>query len=245
MLLRWCSDTLCVTHIRPYAFLLRSVWSCWNWYNDYFQIVIMKFSLQSHRYISELYFCISGFDVKIQDASVQPALVVVFFGANDAAFPSPTGSGGQHVPIAEFQENLCHIAAHLQAMLICYFSKSRVKTKILFWSLGVGFRISHPLLLSVKWQFMDHLIWQFSYQGLCSWRMWNNGAQNVKSKELQGKMNDKRFVCRGYLRRHMWFWQQHHLYMKKVAVIGSGMCLVWNHQFHIIWDKKECKDISV
>ncbi|CAK9200895.1 unnamed protein product [Sphagnum jensenii] len=51
-----------------------------------------------------------------KDASVQPALVVVFFGANDAAFPSPTGSGGQHVPIAEFQENLCHIAAHLQGL---------------------------------------------------------------------------------------------------------------------------------
>jgi hypothetical protein len=51
-----------------------------------------------------------------KDASVQPALVVVFFGANAAAFPSPTGSGGQHVPIAEFQENLCHIAAHLQGL---------------------------------------------------------------------------------------------------------------------------------
>lgn len=50
-----------------------------------------------------------------KDAEVQPELVVVFFGANDAAFPMPSGRG-QHVPLPEFEDNLCRIAKHLQGV---------------------------------------------------------------------------------------------------------------------------------
>ena len=38
---------------------------------------------------------------------------MVFFGANDAAFPMPSGRG-QYVPLPEFEENLCRIATYLQ-----------------------------------------------------------------------------------------------------------------------------------
>ena len=38
---------------------------------------------------------------------------MVFFGANDAAFPMPSGQG-QYVPLPEFEENLCRIATYLQ-----------------------------------------------------------------------------------------------------------------------------------
>ncbi|GJP35976.1 hypothetical protein CLOM_g20517 [Closterium sp. NIES-68] len=44
-----------------------------------------------------------------------PALVTVFFGANDAALPGRT-SGKQHVPIPEFKENLRVIVTHLQLL---------------------------------------------------------------------------------------------------------------------------------
>lgn len=45
----------------------------------------------------------------------QPALVVVFFGANDAAFPMPSGKG-QHVPLQEFKQNLQSIALYLKGL---------------------------------------------------------------------------------------------------------------------------------
>ncbi|CAI5460988.1 unnamed protein product [Closterium sp. Yama58-4] len=49
------------------------------------------------------------------DTSIPPpALVTVFFGANDAALPGRT-SGKQHVPIPEFKENLRVIVTHLQS----------------------------------------------------------------------------------------------------------------------------------
>lgn len=50
-----------------------------------------------------------------KDAENQPELVVVFFGANDGAFPMPSGRG-QHVPLPEFEDNLCRISAHLQGL---------------------------------------------------------------------------------------------------------------------------------
>ncbi|MCO5610845.1 hypothetical protein L7F22_065087 [Adiantum nelumboides] len=48
-------------------------------------------------------------DIFPKDAPSQPALVVVFFGANDASFPMPSGKG-QHVPMEEFKQNLRSIA---------------------------------------------------------------------------------------------------------------------------------------
>ncbi|KAG0559772.1 hypothetical protein KC19_10G128100 [Ceratodon purpureus] len=50
-----------------------------------------------------------------EDAEEQPDLVVVFFGANDAAFAMPSGQG-QHVPLSEFEDNLCRIATYLQGL---------------------------------------------------------------------------------------------------------------------------------
>ncbi|CAI5509960.1 unnamed protein product [Closterium sp. Naga37s-1] len=50
------------------------------------------------------------------DTSIPPpALVTVFFGANDAALPGRR-SGKQHVPIPEFKENLRVIVTHLQSL---------------------------------------------------------------------------------------------------------------------------------
>ncbi|CAI6008029.1 unnamed protein product [Closterium sp. NIES-65] len=50
------------------------------------------------------------------DTSIPPpALVTVFFGANDAALPGRM-SGKQHVPIPEFKENLRVIVTHLQSL---------------------------------------------------------------------------------------------------------------------------------
>ncbi|CAI5476660.1 unnamed protein product [Closterium sp. Yama58-4] len=50
------------------------------------------------------------------DTSIPPpALVTVFFGANDAALPGRK-SGKQHVPISEFKENLRVIVTHLQSL---------------------------------------------------------------------------------------------------------------------------------
>lgn len=51
-----------------------------------------------------------------QDLPTQPALVVVFFGANDAAVPVPSGKG-QAVPIDEFKGNLIKIASYLNVEL--------------------------------------------------------------------------------------------------------------------------------
>lgn len=51
-----------------------------------------------------------------QDLPTQPALVVVFFGTNDAAIPVPSGKG-QAVPIEEFKGNLVKIASHLKVRL--------------------------------------------------------------------------------------------------------------------------------
>ncbi|KAL3699823.1 hypothetical protein R1sor_017845 [Riccia sorocarpa] len=48
-----------------------------------------------------------------KDIPRQPALVVVFFGANDAAVPVKSGRG-QHVPIEEFKENLKKIVIYLK-----------------------------------------------------------------------------------------------------------------------------------
>lgn len=50
-----------------------------------------------------------------KDAPVQPHLVVVCFGANDAAYPLPSGRG-QHVPIHEYKSNLQQICLHIKGL---------------------------------------------------------------------------------------------------------------------------------
>jgi len=56
------------------------------------------------------FFC-RGFASAAQPA---PALVTLFFGANDSALPERE-SGFQHVPVAEYKENLRTIIRHIQA----------------------------------------------------------------------------------------------------------------------------------
>ncbi|KAH9323910.1 hypothetical protein KI387_018549, partial [Taxus chinensis] len=50
-----------------------------------------------------------------KDHPSQPALVIVFFGTNDAAFPLPSGKG-QHVPLQEYKANLRQICAHIKGL---------------------------------------------------------------------------------------------------------------------------------
>uniref|UniRef100_A0A0D6R747 Uncharacterized protein n=1 Tax=Araucaria cunninghamii TaxID=56994 RepID=A0A0D6R747_ARACU len=50
-----------------------------------------------------------------KDYPSQPALVIVFFGVNDAAFPLPSGKG-QHVPLPEYKANLRQICAHIKGL---------------------------------------------------------------------------------------------------------------------------------
>lgn len=49
----------------------------------------------------------------MQDAEVQPSLVVVYFGGNDSMAPHPSGLG-PHVPLSEYVDNMKNIALHLQ-----------------------------------------------------------------------------------------------------------------------------------
>lgn len=52
---------------------------------------------------------------KIQDAAVQPSLVIVYFGGNDSMHPHPSGLG-PHVPLPEYVENMKKIAVHLKVI---------------------------------------------------------------------------------------------------------------------------------
>ncbi|RDX76812.1 GDSL esterase/lipase CPRD49, partial [Mucuna pruriens] len=61
----------------------------------------------------------------IQDATIQPTLVIVYFGGNDSMHPHPSGDGF-HVPLQEYIENMRKIAIHLMGL-----SK---KTRIIFLS---------------------------------------------------------------------------------------------------------------
>ncbi|XP_024515741.1 GDSL esterase/lipase At2g38180 [Selaginella moellendorffii] len=47
--------------------------------------------------------------------SQQPALIVIFLGTNDAAFPLPSGKG-QFVPIPEYKENLRYMCEYCQSL---------------------------------------------------------------------------------------------------------------------------------
>lgn len=67
----------------------------------------------------------------MQDAAVQPSLVVVYFGGNDSMAPHPSGLG-PHVPLTEYVENMKKIALHLQVtsflwrILICLIFRMSV-----------------------------------------------------------------------------------------------------------------------
>lgn len=49
----------------------------------------------------------------VQEAEVQPSLVIVYFGGNDAVHPHPSGLG-VHVPLHEYIENMKKIYFHLR-----------------------------------------------------------------------------------------------------------------------------------
>ncbi|KAL0426248.1 UNVERIFIED_CONTAM: GDSL esterase/lipase CPRD49 [Sesamum latifolium] len=50
-----------------------------------------------------------------KDAAVQPSLVVVYFGGNDATNPHPSGLGG-HVSLPEYVDNMKKIIVHLKSL---------------------------------------------------------------------------------------------------------------------------------
>ncbi|TKY63500.1 GDSL esterase/lipase CPRD49 [Spatholobus suberectus] len=60
-----------------------------------------------------------------KDATIQPSLVIVYFGGNDSMHPHPSGHS-PHVPLQEYIENMRKISIHLKSL-----SK---KTRIIFLS---------------------------------------------------------------------------------------------------------------
>uniref|UniRef100_A0A2N9I6L9 SGNH hydrolase-type esterase domain-containing protein n=1 Tax=Fagus sylvatica TaxID=28930 RepID=A0A2N9I6L9_FAGSY len=60
-----------------------------------------------------------------KDASVQPSLVIVYFGGNDSMRPQPSDLS-LHVPLPEYVENMRNIAIHLKSL--------SEKTRIVFLS---------------------------------------------------------------------------------------------------------------
>ncbi|PIN09193.1 Isoamyl acetate-hydrolyzing esterase [Handroanthus impetiginosus] len=50
-----------------------------------------------------------------KEADVQPSLVIVYFGGNDAMHPHPSGLGA-HVPLPEYVENMKKIYLHLKSL---------------------------------------------------------------------------------------------------------------------------------
>ncbi|XP_051130586.1 GDSL esterase/lipase CPRD49-like [Andrographis paniculata] len=58
-----------------------------------------------------------------KEAEVQPSLVIVYFGGNDAMHPHPSGLGS-HVPLPEYLENMKKIYLHIKSL--------SEKTRIIF-----------------------------------------------------------------------------------------------------------------
>ncbi|KAI3447780.1 hypothetical protein Pfo_004445 [Paulownia fortunei] len=69
-----------------------------------------------------------------KNAAVQPSLVIVYFGGNDATNPHPSGLGA-HVPLPEFVENMKRIIVHLKSLsdktrIICLTSPPVNEAKV-------------------------------------------------------------------------------------------------------------------
>ncbi|CAN1351263.1 GDSL esterase/lipase CPRD49 [Linum perenne] len=52
-----------------------------------------------------------------KDAATQPAMVICYFGGNDASDPDLSSA---HVPLPEYYENMKKIAAHLKVIYTVY-----------------------------------------------------------------------------------------------------------------------------
>lgn len=69
-----------------------------------------------------------------KDEPVQPSLVILYFGGNDATEPHPSGLGA-HVPLPEFIENMRKMIAHIKSLsdetrIICLTSPPINETRI-------------------------------------------------------------------------------------------------------------------
>ncbi|GFP94362.1 GDSL esterase/lipase cprd49 [Phtheirospermum japonicum] len=69
-----------------------------------------------------------------KDAAVQPSLVVLYFGGNDATNPHPSGLGA-HVPLPEFVENMKKMIVHIKSLsdktrIICLTSPPVNEAKV-------------------------------------------------------------------------------------------------------------------
>lgn len=70
-----------------------------------------------------------------KDAAVQPSLVILYFGGNDATNPHPSGLGG-HVPLPEYIENMKKMIVHIKGLsdktrIICLSSPPVNEAKII------------------------------------------------------------------------------------------------------------------
>lgn len=54
-----------------------------------------------------------------QDSAIQPSLVIVYFGGNDAVLPFPSAQV-PYVPLPEYVENMKKIAIHLKVNLLIH-----------------------------------------------------------------------------------------------------------------------------
>jgi len=68
----------------------------------------------------------------IQDAPVQPSLVIAYFGGNDSSTPHSSGLG-PHVPLQEYIENLRKIVNHLKVFCFPHQTCSSSANKTFFY----------------------------------------------------------------------------------------------------------------
>ncbi|KAL2337751.1 hypothetical protein Fmac_012197 [Flemingia macrophylla] len=70
-----------------------------------------------------------------KDATIQPSLVIVYFGGNDSTHPHPSGHGF-HVPLQEYIENMrkiaIHLLVHFHATFLAFSTHDMKKQKVLY-----------------------------------------------------------------------------------------------------------------